>query len=269
MRTKTGARLCIFLAGTILLPSCPGSEVAGTSPAIVALEAPPASSLADVWDATASPEPPAASPEPGPEEAPDAAPLDEVCAPDCTGKECGPDGCGGSCGSCGPGGLCGSGQCVSPAPVGSVIVDATVLDPPAYNGCCGLLDIEPTPATPAFHLEVWHDLDKPGNDNCEDGPYTATSGKAIQHMIFHPGDIIIKEGHGAGPVKQVTLDWGENVAVDSYVPGQDDWTVQILMDDGTLYQGHFTGVWCRACLPTWDHMGGFKITEVIPPKQAD
>jgi len=39
--------------------------------------------------------------------------------------------------------------------------------------------------------------------------------------------------------------------------------VQIEMKNGTVYKGHFTGVSCRACLPTWDHQGAFKITETI------
>jgi hypothetical protein len=185
--------------------------------------------------------------------------------PKCLGKECGDDACGGNCGDCGAGAWCDNGQCDSPAPLGDVFVDNTVLDPPDYNGCCGYLTVGATGGMPAFDLWFSHDLYAPGNDNCGDGPYTAESGKAIRYMTFHPVDITVKENHAAGLVNQVTLDWGENVAVDGFVPGNAGWKVQILMQDGSAYEGYFVGVWCRACLYTWDHQGSFKITQKTPP----
>jgi len=43
----------------------------------------------------------------------------EVCTPDCNGKDCGDDGCGGSCGTCNNGQICENNKCVDGLPAGA------------------------------------------------------------------------------------------------------------------------------------------------------
>jgi len=141
-------------------------------------------------------------------------------------------------------------------------VDATVYDPPKYNGCCGYLYTNGTSEVPKIDLWLNHNLYEPGNSNSPEGPYTHESGKATRHMVFHQEDITLQSGHENGDVQQVTLDWGDDTAIDTSAPGNPGWVVEIEMQNKTVYKGYFTVVWCRACLPTWDHMGSFKITEI-------